>query len=41
MCPTGSSAPTIVQPNGPNTLPLTITRTTFDSIYTLKHVDDE
>jgi len=29
-------APTIVQPNGPNTLPLTITRTTWDSIYTLK-----
>jgi hypothetical protein len=28
--------PTIVQPNGPNTLPLTITRTTFDFIYTLK-----
>lgn len=29
-------APTITQPNGPNTLPLTITRTTFDFIYTLK-----
>jgi len=28
--------PTIVQPNGPNTLPLSITRTTFDSAYTLK-----
>jgi hypothetical protein len=30
------SAPTITQPNGPNTLPLTITRNTWDSIYTLK-----
>jgi hypothetical protein len=31
-------APTIVQPNGPNTLPLTITRTTWDFIYTLKQI---
>jgi hypothetical protein len=30
------SAPTITQPNGPNTFPLTITRNTWDSIYTLK-----
>ena len=29
-------APTITEPNGPNTLPLTITRNTWDSIYTLK-----
>src|ERR1700675_2870721 len=29
-------APTIVQPNGPNTLPLAITRTTWDFLYTLK-----
>jgi uncharacterized protein YraI len=29
-------APTIVQPNGPNTLPLSITRTTFDFAFTLK-----
>ncbi len=29
-------APTISEPNGPNTLPLTITRNTWDSIYTLK-----
>jgi len=29
-------APIIVQPNGPNTFPLTITRTTWDFIYTLK-----
>jgi hypothetical protein len=29
-------APVVVQPNGPNTLPLTITRTTWDFIYTLK-----
>ena len=30
--------PIVLEPNGPNTLPLTITRTTWDSIYTLKQV---
>jgi hypothetical protein len=28
--------PAIVEPNGPNTFPLTITRTTWDGLYTLK-----
>ena len=32
----GFGAPVIVQPNGPNTLPLTITRTTNDGVYQLK-----
>jgi hypothetical protein len=32
----GFGAAVIVQPNGPNTLPLTITRTTTDGVYELK-----
>lgn len=32
----GWGPPTVLQPSGPNTLPLTITRTTTDNIFTLK-----
>jgi hypothetical protein len=34
----GWQAATITQPNGPNTFPLTITRTTTDGVWTLKQV---